>query len=62
MVAGIEAAVPGGHHAAAPGADRLDDRLPAIAVEPDPIGEVGRAQLVIALAVVAVAARALLGK
>src|SRR6516225_8284091 len=59
---GIQAVDPGRHHAAAPGPDALHDRLLAAAVKPDIVRQIRRALVLLAFAVVAMAARALIGE
>src|SRR5262245_23384824 len=59
---GIELGLPRRHHAAAAGADGLDDVDLAAAIEPDAVGEVRRAHLLGAFGLGAVAGGALLAE
>ena len=61
MVHRIEPAGPGGHHAAARVGDHLDDRGLVRAEQPDAVGEVGRAEFLVALAFGAMTDRAIVG-
>ena len=58
----VEPAGPGRHHAAAAVPDAFDDRRLVGAIEPDRVGQVGRAELAVALAVVAMTDGAIVGE
>src|SRR3954471_19173238 len=59
---GIEPADPGGHDAGAAVADGLDERRLVRTVEPDLVGQVGRAEFLVTLGVIAVARRAVISE
>src|SRR5581483_4682253 len=58
----IEASAPGRHDAATSVADAIHDGRLVGRIEPDRVGEIGRAELAIALAVLAMASGAVVGE